>query len=115
MAKGGARVGSGRKLGSKNRFSRAQGDHISREVLRSIDSVALWKKVLRSNSPKVIVTGLMYLMDRVFGRPAQTIQGGSEPLKIEFSWNGTPDWLKPTVTTVTQALPHGDVEPESDR
>ena len=103
MPKGGAKPGAGRPLGSKNRFSRAQGDHISREVLRSIDSVALWKKVLHSNSPKVIVTGLMYLMDRVFGRPAQTIQGGSEPLKIEFSWNGTPDWMKQTRVIETVA------------
>ena len=93
---GGKRPGAGRPLGSKNKYKKIDGDFISKEVLRSIDSVALWKKILGSNSIKVVATGLMYLMDRVYGRPAQTIQGGTQPLKIEFSWNGTPEWMRST-------------------
>src|SRR5215831_10322959 len=104
MPKGGVRPGAGRPLGGKNSYRKQDKDNISWKVLSSIDSIAIWKKLLRSNSPKVVVTGLMYLMDRVFGRPAQTIQGGSEPLKIEFSWNGTPDWLKPSVSRVVGQL-----------
>src|SRR5262245_55301026 len=93
MPIGGKRPGAGRKLGSKNKHSQKEGDTLSREVLRSIDSVALWRKALHSNAPKTIVTALMYLMDRCFGRPAQIVQGGTQPIKIEFSWNGTPEWM----------------------
>jgi len=45
-----------------------------------------------------------YLTDRVYGRPAQTIQGNGQPIKIEFSWSGTPEWL-PSVT-VNQQINH---------
>ena len=100
--KGGKRPGSGRRLGSKNHFKRMDFD-VSRQILQQVDVIALWKKILHSKSIKVAATGLMYLMDRVYGRPAQTIQGGSEPLKVEFSWNGTPEWMKATrVVEATQ-------------
>jgi len=45
-----------------------------------------------------------YLTDRVYGRPAQTIQGGFQPVRIEFSWVGTPEWL-PSIS-VNQQINH---------
>src|SRR5262245_42276845 len=90
---GGPRPNSGRPLGGKNRLPHL--DKVSKKVLEQIDTVALWKKILHSNSPKTALAALMYLFDRVYGRPAQTIQGGAQPLKIEFSWGSTPDWMKP--------------------
>src|SRR5262249_47251796 len=95
VAHGGKRPNAGRKLGSKNRHKKQDLDNISREVLRSIDSVGLWRKLLSSNSPKTVCSGLMYLMDRVYGRPAQIVQGGTQPITIEFSWPGQTEWLNP--------------------
>ena len=94
---GGKRPNAGRKPGGTVKHRKVEMDTISKEVLRSVDSVAIWKKLLKSNSPKTIATSMMYLMDRVFGRPVQTLQGGSTPVKIEFSLGmpATPAWLSP--------------------
>src|SRR5262249_36898024 len=102
VAHGGKRPGAGRRLGSKNKRRKADVDRITGEVLRSVDSVALWKKILHSNSPKTILGALQYLMDRHFGRPSQTIQGGSQPVRIEFSWAAPalPEWLTPAPVKV---------------
>jgi hypothetical protein len=45
---GGRREGAGRKVGSKNKRRKQDGDYISWEVLRSIDSVALSLRVTGS-------------------------------------------------------------------
>src|SRR5262245_35292883 len=102
MPSGGPRPGSGRKLGSKNKRSKADVDRITAQVLREIDSVSLWKRVLHSNSPKTVLGALQYLMDRFYGRPSQTIQGGSQPVRIEFSWAAPalPEWLSPAPVEV---------------
>jgi len=100
--RGGKRPNSGRKPGSKNsyRYTKKDFDDISKQVLNEVNTVALWKKVLRSSSMKVVTQALMYLMDRAYGRPAQTIQGGTQPVRIEFSWAGTPEWM-------TSSMMHG--------
>jgi hypothetical protein len=52
-----------------------------------------------------------YLTDRVHGRPAQTIQGGSQPVRIEFSWSGTPEWMnQPRVEEATIQQVIGQIE-----
>jgi hypothetical protein len=48
---------------------------------------------------------MKYLTDRVHGRPAQTIQGGNQPVKIELQCSGSPEWLTPQVT-VNQQVNH---------
>jgi hypothetical protein len=46
-----------------------------------------------------------YLTDRVYGRPAQTVQGNPEqPNTIQLEWSSTPEWL-PSVT-VNQQVNH---------
>lgn len=114
MAHGGKRPGAGRRLGSKNKRRKADVDRITGEVLRTVDSVALWKKILHSNSPKTILGALQYLMDRHFGRPAQTIQGSAQPVRFEFSSGGlpTPEWMPPSrvesrlVPQIEESLQH---------
>src|SRR5262245_28620709 len=44
VPKGGKRPGAGRRLGSKNKHKKSDLDWISKEVLKNIDSVALWKR-----------------------------------------------------------------------
>jgi hypothetical protein len=110
VAHGGKRPGAGRRLGSKNRHKKADVDRITEKVLRSVDTVALWKRILHSNSPKTILGALQYLMDRHFGRPAQVISGSGPPIKVEFSWGAvSPDWLSPewsrTPAVETRAIP----------
>jgi hypothetical protein len=98
MPRGGKRPGSGRRLGSKNRHRKKDLDDVSREVLRTIDSIDVWQRLLHCNSPKIVYSAISYLTDRCFGRPSQTIQGGSQPVRIEFSlagWASTPEWLTP--------------------
>src|SRR5215510_11364718 len=91
---GGKRPGAGRKPGSRNHAAKIA-DDVARRVLSEVDTIALWKKFLYCRSIKVASGCLQYLTDRAFGRPAQTIQGGTQPLKIEFSWQGTPEWMAP--------------------
>src|SRR5262249_43285569 len=94
MPKGGKRLGAGRRLGSKNKQKKSDVDEISRKVLRSIDCVAIWKKILHGNSPKTIASSLMYLMDRLYGRPAQVISGSGTPIQVQFSWPAAvPEWM----------------------
>jgi hypothetical protein len=55
----------------------------------------------------------------VYGRPAQTIQGGNQPVKIELQWNGSPEWLKPNVQVNQQVIASDQLiqqllEPTSD-
>jgi hypothetical protein len=46
-----------------------------------------------------------YLTDRVYGRPAQTVQGNPEqPNTIQLEWSSTPEWLP--VVTVNQQINH---------
>ena len=40
-----------------------------------VDAVAVWKKlILQQRKPQVVASVMEYLTDRVYGRPAQTIQ-----------------------------------------
>jgi hypothetical protein len=85
MPRGGKRPGAGRPLGKRSAHHKLAQDQ-ARTVLAEVDSVALWKKFLHCPQVKVAADCLQYLTDRAFGRPAQTIQGGSVPVKIEFSF-----------------------------
>src|SRR5262249_33172224 len=100
------REGSGRPLGSPNKRPRKDIDGVSLRVLKSIDCIAVWQRLLSCNSPKVVLGAMQYLTDRVYGRPAQTIQGGSQPVKIEFSYGGvpTPACMPPTAKVESRLL-----------
>jgi len=109
---GGKRPGAGRKPGSRNHAAKIA-DDVARRVLSEVDQIALWKKFLHCRSIKVAAGCLQYLTDRAFGRPAQTIQGGTQPLKIEFSWNGTPEWMSPLQPRM-QSKNHSEFQSESN-
>ena len=49
---------------------------VAAQVLSEVDAVAVWKKlILQQDKPQVVASVMEYLTDRVYGRPAQTIQG----------------------------------------
>ena len=110
---GGKRPGAGRKPGSRNHAAKIA-DDVARRVLSEVDQIALWKKFLHCRSIKVASGCLQYLTDRAFGRPAQTIQGGTQPLKIEFSWQGTPDWMGPSQPRI-QPDNHSNFQDKGER
>ncbi len=99
--RGGKRKGAGRKPGKLN-FKRREmlkvaGDDISATVLGEVDRLAIWKKLLSCNSPRVILATMEYLTDRVYGRPVQMLQGDvNRPISIHLSWGAaTPEWMQP--------------------
>src|SRR5262249_39977450 len=86
VMRGDNRPGAGRKPGSvsaaKTRLQQTAKD-VAAQVLREVDAVAVWKKLILQQEKPQVVAGLMeYLTDRVYGRPAQTFQGNglSEPV-----------------------------------
>src|SRR5262245_27519775 len=90
---GGRRPGAGRKKGGRNARQLKIIDTAG-QVLQEIDAKEKWKALLNCSDPKVVVDVMKYLTDRTFGRPAQTIQGNGQLIKIEFSWGGvSPEWL----------------------
>jgi hypothetical protein len=101
---GGRRPGAGRKKGGRNAAQLKIID-VAGQVLQEIDAKEKWKALLNCSDPKVIVDVMKYLTDRVHGRPAQTIQGGNQPVKIELQGSGSPEWLTPQVT-VNQQVNH---------
>jgi hypothetical protein len=121
--RGGKRPGAGRKPGSvtapKARMLQ-QAKDVATQVLSEVDAVAVWKKlILQQDKPQVVASVMEYLTDRVYGRPAQTIQGGNQPVKIELQWNGSPEWLKPNVQVNQQVIASDQLiqqllEPTSD-
>src|SRR5262245_37915235 len=92
--RGGKRPGAGRPLGKRSAHHKLAQD-MAQKVLSEVDTIGLWKKFLHCPQVKVAADCLQYLHDRAFGRPSQTIQGGTTPVRIEFSFGGTPEWLKP--------------------
>jgi hypothetical protein len=68
---------------------------VAAQVLSEVDAVAVWKKlILQQEKPQVVASVMEYLTDRVYGRPAQTIQGNPEqPVTIQLQWSSTPEWL----------------------
>src|SRR5262245_438868 len=106
MARGGKRPGAGRPLGKRSAHQKLAQD-TARTVLAEVDTTALWKKFLYSPQVKVAADCLQYLYDRAYGRPSQTIQGGSQPVRIEFSlagWASNPEWLSPVPAQVPQIM-----------
>jgi hypothetical protein len=108
MARGGKRPGAGRPPGKRSAHHQLATDQ-ARTVLAEVDTIALWKKFLHSPQVKVAADCLQYLYDRAYGRPAQLIQGGTAPIKIEFGWSAeTPQWLAPewrAPAVETRAIP----------
>src|SRR5215831_13831906 len=102
--RGGKRPGAGRKPGSvsarKTRLQQTARD-VAAQVLSEVDAVAVWKKlILQQDKPQVVASVMEYLTDRVYGRPAQTVQGNPEqPITIQLQWSSTPEWL-PSVNQV---------------
>ncbi len=90
--RGGKRYGSGRKPGATNAKTRAIVD-VAAKVLQDVDAPKVWKALLTCGEAKVIADVMKYLTNRVYGMPAQTIQGGDKPLTIQFTWGSTPEWL----------------------
>jgi hypothetical protein len=104
---------------TKTRLQQTAKD-VAAQVLSEVDAVAIWKKIiLQQEKPQVVASVMEYLTDRVHGRPAQTIQGGNQPVKIELQWNGSPEWLKPNVQVNQQVIASDQLiqqllEPTSD-
>src|SRR5262245_56308781 len=88
VMRGGKRPGAGRKPGSvsatKARLQQTAID-VAAQVLSEVDAVAIWKKlILQQDKPQVVASVMEYLTDRVYGRPAQTVQGNPEqPIMIQ--------------------------------
>src|SRR5215813_11699880 len=100
------RVGAGRKPGTRTRLQQTAID-VAAQVLSEVDAVAVLKKlILQQDKPQVVASVMEYLTDRVYGRPAQTVQGNPEqPIIIQLEWSATrPEWL-PSVT-VNQQVNH---------
>src|SRR5262252_10976208 len=101
--RGGKRPGAGRRPGSVSAAEtrlRQTAKDVAAQVLSEVDAVAVWKKlILQQDKPQVVASVMEYLTDRVYGRPAQTVQGNPEqPNIIQLEWSATrPDWL-PSVT-----------------
>ena len=73
---------------------------VAPQVLSEVDAVGVWKKLIHEKNPHVVARTMEYLTDRVYGRPAQTIQGNQQPMTIQLQWSSTPEWLPVTVTRV---------------
>ena len=76
---------------------------VAAQVLSEVDAVAVWKKlILQEEKPQVVASVMEYLTDRVYGRPAQTVQGNpQQPITFQLQWSSTPVWL-PSVTVNCQ-------------
>jgi hypothetical protein len=59
---------------------------VAAQVLSKGDAVAVWKKlILQQDKPQVVASIMNYLTDRLYGRPAQTVQGNLEqPVTIQL-------------------------------
>src|SRR5262249_5331226 len=99
------RVGAGRKPRTRTRLQQTAID-VAAQDLSEVDALAVWKKlILQQDKPQVVASVMEYLTDRVYGRPAQTVQGNPEqPVTIQLQWSSTPEWL-PSVT-VNQQVNH---------
>ena len=95
MAKGGKRFGAGRPVGTRKPHYAVATD-IARDVLKRVDAVKIWIKLLHCRSPKIVFGTLQYLTDRAYGRPVQMVVGDpNKPVSIQLSWNGSPQWMQP--------------------
>ena len=73
---------------------------ISAGILERVDAMAIWLKLLRSKREKIVLESMIYLMDRVYGKPIQMVQGDpTKPLSINLQWGGAPEWMHPRDVT----------------
>ena len=90
---GGARKGAGRPKGSLSSITVAARD-VAASVLDKVDASAVWERLIRSSDDKTVANVMMYLTDRVYGKPAQRIEGNPDkPVSIVLKWGGpTVEW-----------------------
>jgi hypothetical protein len=90
---GGRRPGAGRKKGGRNAAQLKIID-IAGQVLEQINGKEKWIALLNCGDARVIKDTLIYLTDRVHGRPTQRMEGNPEQPLINVQWGSTPEWLK---------------------
>ena len=69
---GGKRTGSGRPRGGIT-GKQLKAIDLASQILEEIDQLKLWKRLLADNDPRIVKDCLVYLIDRVHGRPRQRL------------------------------------------
>jgi len=87
---GGRIPGAGRKPGCKTLVKRAE----AADILGSIDEMALWQKLLKSKSEKIVLDAIKYLTDRRDGKAVEAVKlsgDNASPIEILVRHIGTDD------------------------
>ncbi len=89
--RGGARIGAGRKP----KVVQRKAEDLAMQVLQECDAKGRWMALLKCGEARVMADVLKYLTNRVYGCPAQTIQGNPDkPVAIVLQFGSNPEWLK---------------------
>ena len=92
---GGKRPGAGRKPIEWHKFAE--------RMLEKMEPEKRLMACLNSGDARLNFEIFRYLVDRVLGKPAQTIVGDpNRPVAVQLTWGGArPDWLEGEVVNVT--------------